>query len=215
MKTITGLSVSGLGAAFALAATPALAHHPLAGAPMETFAHGILSGIGHPLLGIDHLFFVVAVGIAAALLGRLASAPFAYIAGMTGGIALLAGGMVLPGVELVIAASLIVLGGLLASGARLTAPLVLGLFAIAGLFHGWAFGGALAGQEGGVGGAVFAGYLIGLAVTQYAVAYLAGRFLATADGLRARLGGAVVAGVGAAFFLEQVEGLAFSALGLG
>ena len=33
-----------LTAAFALAATPALAHHPLAGAPMETFTHGVLSG---------------------------------------------------------------------------------------------------------------------------------------------------------------------------
>ena len=49
-------------AALALTATPALAHHPLAGAPMETFTHGMLSGIGHPILGFDHLFFIIAVG---------------------------------------------------------------------------------------------------------------------------------------------------------
>ena len=36
----------------ALTVTPALAHHPLGGMPMETFAHGVLSGVGHPLLGI-------------------------------------------------------------------------------------------------------------------------------------------------------------------
>ena len=77
-----------IAATFALAATPALAHHPLAGAPMETFTHGLLSGVGHPLLGFDHLFFIVAVGIAAALTGRLLTAPLGYLAGMLGGCAL-------------------------------------------------------------------------------------------------------------------------------
>ncbi len=210
MKKITGLS-----ALAALIATPALAHHPLAGAPMETFTHGVLSGIGHPLLGFDHFFFVVAVGLAAAMIGRLSTAPFGYIAGMIGGIALVTGGIALPAVELVIAASLIVLGGLVASGTRMTAPVVLSLFAAAGLFHGWAFGGVLAAQEAGAASTVFAGYLIGLAVTQYAIAYLAGKLLASTDGLRPRLAGAVVAGVGAAFVLENIEGIAFAALGLG
>ena len=40
-------------AGLSLAATPALAHHPLNGMPMETFAHGLLSGVGHPLLAQD------------------------------------------------------------------------------------------------------------------------------------------------------------------
>jgi len=43
----------------ALDAAPAFAHHPLAGMSLQTFAHGILSGVGHPLLGFDHLFFVM------------------------------------------------------------------------------------------------------------------------------------------------------------
>ena len=208
MKKITGFA-----AAAALAATPALAHHPLDGAPMETLVHGVLSGIGHPLLGFDHLFFVVAVGIAAAMVGRLSTAPAVYLAGMVAGVALIAGGVALPATEFVIAASLVLLGGLVASGVRVSVGPMLVLFAVAGVFHGWAFGGALAGQEGGATGAVFAGYLLGLAVTQYAIAYLAGRMLA-ADGLRARLGGAVVAGVGTAFLLETAEGLAFAALGI-
>ena len=29
----------------------AFAHHPMSGLPMETFTHGLLSGIGHPILG--------------------------------------------------------------------------------------------------------------------------------------------------------------------
>ena len=54
-----------LTAAAVMAATPAMAHHPLGGLPMETLSHGLLSGIGHPVLGFDHLFFVAIFGIAA------------------------------------------------------------------------------------------------------------------------------------------------------
>jgi urease accessory protein len=43
----------------ALYSAPAFAHPPLAGMPLQTFAHGIPSGVGHPLLGFDHLFFVM------------------------------------------------------------------------------------------------------------------------------------------------------------
>jgi len=38
---------------------PAFGHHPLGGMPWQTFAHGILSGLGPPLLGFDHVFFVM------------------------------------------------------------------------------------------------------------------------------------------------------------
>ena len=76
-----------------LAATPALAHHPLNGMPMETFAHGVLSGVGHPLLGFDHLFFVLAMGIAALFTARRFAAPAAYIAAMLLGCALMYAGL--------------------------------------------------------------------------------------------------------------------------
>ena len=73
-------------------ATPALAHHPLGGMPMETFAHGLLSGVGHPLLGFDHLFFVIAVGIAALFTGAERLAPAAYIGAMLVGCLMMAFG---------------------------------------------------------------------------------------------------------------------------
>lgn len=203
-----------------LAATPALAHHPLAGAPMETFAHGLMSGVGHPLLGFDHLFFILALGVAALFTGRALTAPLVYIGAMIAGVALVAGGVGLPFVEPAIALSLLVLGGLVARGRALSMPVALGLFAVAGLFHGWAFGGALAGVEGGAA-AVASGYLIGLAATQWAIAVGFGLVVGkawsakTADAVPARLSGAVVAGVGAFLVLEAVEGAAFAALGLG
>ena len=206
-------------AAFASAATPALAHHPLAGAPMETFTHGLLSGVGHPLLGFDHLFFIVAVGIAAALTGRLLTAPLGYLAGMLGGCALVLMNVGLPAVELVIALSLVIAGGLLMTGRNLSAPLVMGLFGVLGLFHGWAFGGSITGLEGSSANAVIIGYFLGLAAIQWLVAVLAGKAIlaiqaSDVSAVPARLAGGMVAGAGMFLVLEAAEGAAFAALGL-
>ena len=203
----------------ALLATPALAHHPLAGAPMETLAHGLLSGVGHPVLGFDHLFFVAAVGVAAAFTGRPLTAPLGYVAGMLGGCALVVAGVGLPAVEAVIALSLVVAGALLMRGRALAPGLAAALFGVLGLFHGWAFGGTITGQEGGMAAPVIAGYLVGLAVTQWAIAvgagWLARRAAASAGAIEPRLAGGIVAGAGALLVLEAAEGAAFAALGIG
>lgn len=210
-----------LAAIGALAASPALAHHAMGGAPMETFSHGLLSGVGHPLLGFDHLFFVAAVGVAAAFTGRALTAPLAFVGAMIAGVALVVAGVALPMVEPAIALSLLVLGGLIARGRALPLGRAMVLFAVAGLFHGWAFGESLAGNEGGASAAVAAGYLIGLAATQWAIAVAAGWAVtrawgaATAAAAPARIAGAMVAGAGALLTLEAFEGAAFSAFGIG
>ena len=204
-----------------LAAGPALAHHPLGGAPMETFAHGLLSGVGHPVLGFDHLLFVAVAGVAAALAGVRWAGPAAYVAAMLAGCALMAAGLGLPAKEAVIAVSLLVVGGLVASGRAVGAPATLALLAAFGAFHGSAFGEAIAGQEGGAGGAVLGGYLLGLGVTQYALALAAGLAVTRALGAMApaapgaRVAGALAAGAGLLLVLETAEGAAFAALGLG
>ncbi len=208
-------------AAATLAATPAFAHHPLAGAPMETITQGVLSGVGHPILGFDHLFFIIAVGIAAAYTGRAMTAPLGYVAGMLAGCALILGGVALPAVEIVVAASLVIGGAVLMSGRALSAVTAMALFGVLGLFHGWAFGESITGQEGGVALSVVLGYLLGLAVAQWAVAvgacYVVTRLMGAvgATALPARLSGGMVAGAGAFLMLEAAEGAAFVALGLG
>ncbi len=208
-------------AAFIALATPALAHHPLAGAPMETFAHGVLSGVGHPILGFDHLFFIAAVGVASVFTGRAFLAPLAFVAAMLVGVLLCVVPVTLPMVEPVIAVSLLALGALIARGKALSLAVAAPLFAGLGLFHGWAFGETIAGQEGGYAMSVLVGYLIGLAATQWAIAVASGYAVskiwgaATADAVPARMAGAVVAGVGAFLVLEVVEGAAFAALGIG
>ncbi len=185
---------------------------------METFAHGLLSGIGHPLLGFDHLFFVVIVGIAALFTGHARLAPAAYIAAMLSGCLLMSFGVGLPMKEAVIGLSLLVVGGLVLSGRSLALVPALALFAGFGLFHGSAFGDAIAQQEAGMGTSVLIGYLIGLGVLQYAIAVAAGWVAATlwkateAQAVSARLAGAVVAGVGLYLTLENAEGALFDLL---
>ncbi|MFN3662540.1 HupE/UreJ family protein [Yoonia sp.] len=211
MKRI--LTIAGL----SLAASPALAHHPLGGLPMETFTHGLLSGIGHPVLGFDHLFFVAAMGIAATFTANRMLTPAAYIAAMLAGCGLMYAGIAMPLAETVIVLSLLVIGGIILSGKGLSMTNALVVFAVFGLFHGSAFGGSLADQEGGVGGSVLVGYLIGLGAIQYLIAIGAGWVAQTLGAtnpaaVNARLGGAMVAGVGIFLALEIIEGPIVTAL---
>ncbi len=219
MKTST-LRTAGLSAVAALVATPVLAHHPLGGMPMETFAHGVLSGVGHPVLGFDHLFFVALVGIAAIFTGLPRRAPLAYIGAMLVGTLMMSFGVGLPVKEVVIALSLLTVGGILLSGRKVAPGMMMALFAGFGLFHGSAFGDAIAAQEAAMGMQVLLGYLIGLGAVQYAVALASGWAMvaiwkaADTSEMAPRLTGAVVAGMGLFLTLEAAEGAVFGLLGI-
>lgn len=221
MKTLTirkFASVPAIAGIASVLANPALAHHPLGGAPMETFNHGLLSGIGHPLLGFDHLFFVLAVGIAALYTGHRFLAPAGYIAAMLLGCLMMSLGVGLPAKEIIIGLSLLAVGGLVLSGRSLGMMPTVALFVVFGLFHGSAFGDTIAAQEAAMGAEVLVGYLIGLGILQYGLAVASGwavtkLFQAVeASAVEARLAGAVVAGVGMFLTLENLEGIAFSVL---
>jgi urease accessory protein len=104
----------------------------------------LLAGFLHPLTGADHLLAMVAVGVWSALASRTVRdalwAPVAFVALMVMGALLGAGGMALPMVEPMIAASLLVFGLLIAARAQMPAwagALLCGAFA---LFHGYAHG---------------------------------------------------------------------------
>ena len=179
---------------------------------MLTFAHGLLSGIGHPLLGFDHLFFVALAGVAAVLTGFRFIAPMAYIVAMLAGCLVTALWTSLPATELVIALSLLILGGMLLSGRAFSLHTVLLAFAAFGLFHGSAFGESLASQEAGFAPQVLVGYLVGLGAVQYAVALVTGQVCTSlyqgiqASAVQPRLAGAMVAGAGLYLTLEHLEG---------
>jgi len=197
--------------ALAASAYPALAHHPMGGQTPDTLTTGLLSGLGHPVIGVDHLAFIVAVGIAAAFAGNRLLSPLAFVAATVVGCLLQVGGIALPAAEIVIAASILILGAVVLSGRMIGAPALLGLFAVAGLFHGWAYGTAIVGAEA----TPLLAYLLGFAAVQYAIVVGAGYMVlriwqaAGPEAIRPRLAGAVVAGVGFTFLVENLESLIF------
>ncbi|HEY4135375.1 MAG TPA: HupE/UreJ family protein [Alphaproteobacteria bacterium] len=117
-------------------ASPAWAHTDVG------MAGGLASGFLHPLTGADHIAAMVAVGIWGAFLGAPAIwlLPVVFPLVMTVGGALGVLGVPLPGVEVGIAGSAIILGLAVALAARpplWIAAVVVGVFA---LFHGHAHG---------------------------------------------------------------------------
>ncbi len=204
MKTLIAL--------LALAAAPAYAHHPMGGETPRTLFDGLASGLAHPVIGFDHLAFIVLVGLAAATQLKRVAGPAVFVGATLLGTFLQLAGFALPLVELAIAGSVVVLGGLLLAGRRVSGGPALAGFALAGLFHGWAYGAAVIGAQTTAIGA----YLLGFGAIQFAIAFgvawLASRAASATDGpgLRPRLAAAVCFGVGLAFFLEHVEGLVFA-----
>lgn len=134
----------------------------LIGAPMAVLAHtgevghdhgalqAWMQGFVHPFTGWDHLAAMLAVGAWSALVLRRAwLAPTVFVGALAVGASLGMSGIQLPAVEPMIAASLVVLGLLLASRAQVplfAGGLIVGVFA---LFHGAAHGQELAGLHGG------------------------------------------------------------------
>jgi len=189
-----------------------LAHHPLGSMPMETFNHGLLSGAGHPVLGFDHLFFVLLMGVASVFTANRLLTPLAYIAAMLIGCLITALWTSIPATEFIVALSLLILGGMMLSGREFNAATLIVAFAAFGLFHGSAFGASIAAQESGFGVQVLVGYLMGLGFIQYTLALIGGALCASiwkassASALQPRLAGAMVTGVGLYLVLEHAEG---------
>ena len=117
---------------------------PLAGwAHVESGqAGGFLSGLAHPVSGLDHVLAMVAVGLWGAQLGMPAIwvLPVAFPMMMAFGGFLGLVGIPLPGVEIGIAVSAVVLGALVLGQIRLPLPASILIVAIFAVFHGHAHG---------------------------------------------------------------------------
>ncbi len=190
-----------------LAATPALAHHPFGGnTPINAF-QGFLSGLGHPVIGLDHLAFVITAGLLAAVLGRGLLVPLGFVLASLVGTGLHVSELNLPLPEVVISASVLVFGILLAMKQQPHTGVVAGLAVLAGIFHGYAYGEAVV----GAGMDALLAYLIGFAMIQSAIAiaaYAVAKRLTGGQGsaLGLRFAGFTLAGVGAAFLSGVVLG---------
>lgn len=152
--------------------------------------HGFLSGFLHPVTGLDHLAAMVAVGIWSAVsTRRIWLAPLTFALLLLSGALLASAGLAFPAIEPMIAASMLVVGLLLAVKVRLAEPLIAGIVGTFAVFHGAAHGQELN------GGLALAGMVVGTACL-HAAGILAGRGLERAHVWLPRLTGGAVALLG-------------------
>src|SRR5512137_1345631 len=105
-------------------------------------AAGFLAGLAHPVSGLDHVLAMVAVGLWGAVLGAPAiwvlPVAFPLVMAVGGLLGLL--GIPLPGIELGIAISAVVLGGMVLAEVRPPLWLAAAVVAFFAIFHGHAHG---------------------------------------------------------------------------
>jgi len=173
--------------AISIAATlPAFAH-------LDPAEHGsIAAGFSHPLLGLDHILAMVAVGLWGAMQGGRAVwlVPTAFIGTMALGFTAAIAGMPLPFVEPVILASVIFIGMAIALALPIPSSAVAAMVGFFAFFHGHAHGG----EMGGAGAWEFAiGFIVATAAL-HAAGIGAGLVLARSSGkVLTRLAGAATA----------------------
>jgi urease accessory protein len=193
-----------LAAPFFLITAPASAHHVMGGKLPSTWLEGLLSGLGHPVISPEHLGFLIAVAVVVGACGLSLALPAVFVAAMAVGVALHVIGIGFPATEIMVALSTLLAGVLIASGRAIPGAAWAALFAVAGFFHGYAFGESIYGAETSPLGA----YLVGLIVIQSAltigIALIVRRMGARVSELAPRLAGAAVFGVGLAALIGQL-----------
>lgn len=118
-------------------------------APTAAIAHtgvgdtsGFMHGFMHPLGGLDHQLAMILVGIFAYQLGGRALwlVPLTFVGVMALGGFLGVAGVPIPFIETGIALSVIVLGAIVAFGARIPVAVAMGIVGLFAIFHGHAHG---------------------------------------------------------------------------
>ncbi len=133
----------------------AVAHAP------EGAGGGFFTGFLHPIMGVDHLVAMIAVGLWGAFLGERALwiLPIVFPSIMAVGAALGIIGLEIPLIEFVIALSGVVLGALIALRVRAPLAIAMVLVGIFAIFHGYAHGVEMPQQNSAI--IYSAGFVIG------------------------------------------------------
>ncbi|MGH8640934.1 MAG: HupE/UreJ family protein [Burkholderiales bacterium] len=187
----------------------AQAHHFMGDALPQTFMQGLLSGLGHPLIGVDHAAFIVASGFFLALVERGMVGVLVLIGGALAGAAMHLRGVDVPAGEVGVALSVVLIGALVMARRKLELTWVAAGLAAAGVLHGHAYAESIFGAEAAPLGA----YLVGFSLIQLAVAagafWIHRRIIAVRESwakpVSVGLGG-VVGAVGIAFLVLNVAG---------
>lgn len=177
--------------------------------PMAALAHtggdphthgGLLAGLTHPLTGADHLAAMLAVGLWSALAVRpVWIAPLAFVLLLTAGAVSGFLGLSVPGVEPMIAASLLVLGLLVTTRRGLPLAAAAALAGGFAFFHGAAHGQELGGDAQWL---ALAGMVVSTAALHLAGVGL-GHWLQARHRLAGTAAGGAVALLGATLLLRM------------
>jgi urease accessory protein len=171
-----------------------------------TFLEGLLSGLSHPAVGLDHLAFLVTLGVVAALIPAGFSLIAAFITAAAVGAWTHGVNFDFPLAEQLVAASVVVAGLLVALGLGARQIIWLPIGAIAGLLHGYAFGEEILGADGPVIAAYLIGVVIVCSVITVAVMQFASQALALSDArsLPLRIAGALVGILGVVLLVRLI-----------
>lgn len=122
---------------------------PLAMAHPGHALGSLSAGFWHPLTGWDHLLVMLAVGVWASRFNQHArwTMPASFLGMMAVGMALSLAGIRMQGIELMLSASVVVMGLLLLLATNLPATLRIGLLMVFACLHGIAHGTELANQQ--------------------------------------------------------------------
>jgi urease accessory protein len=170
-------------------------------------AHDFVHGFAHPFGGLDHVLAMITVGLLAYQLGGRALwlVPASFILAMTAGGALGLAGIPVPFVEAGIAASVLVLGAIVAFGMKAPVAVAMALVAAFAVFHGHAHGAEM--PAGGSIAAYAAGFVLATALLHAAgvtLGLLIGRFSEAYGRLGFRLSGGLVALAGGVILLHAI-----------
>ncbi|BAZ44844.1 putative hydrogenase accessory protein HupE/UreJ protein [Chondrocystis sp. NIES-4102] len=188
--------------------SPALAHHGMGGKLPSTTMEGLLSGLAHPVIGIDHLAFVVGVGLLASLGKRMGIMIPLFIFSTAMGTIIHLQNINLPIVEIVVAASVLSVGIFLAQVYRANLSYLVLLSAIAGIFHGYAYGESIIGAQTSAVGAYLLGFCLMQLVISAIAFYVGKRVIQNSVTTQSplSLAGLIITGVGLAFLSTSFVG---------
>lgn len=195
-----------------LISSPASAHHPLDGRLPANLFEGMMSGFGHPVIGFDHLAFVIASGLIALGITGGVMIPIAFVVATAMGAGIHLASIDLPLPEIFIAASVVLFGVLLVLRGKKQQDrnyvlIISSLAGLAGLFHGFAYGEGIFGAEA----TPLMAYLIGFTIVQLAISlsvYFFATKLSKTISVKyiTRLTGFAIAAIGMVFLSSAITG---------
>ena len=166
------------------------------------FLDSLTHAFAHPFTGLDHLAAMLAVGAWSALTVTPAwRAPAAFVALLLAGALAGFAGLWVPGVEPMIAASVLVLGLLVAVQKKMPWVLAAALAGVFAFFHGAAHGFELAGDSGWAAVGALAGIALGSGLL-HITGMVLGKAVMQRHQWLAKLGGTATAALGAVMLMR-------------